>query len=161
MENIFVASTNIFVVYPIFECYLARDYLTASVLAFVGFFSFVSHLAENHKHGMPGVLGVDRCDSYLLNRLDVLGVILTVLRVGYVFLNGIQMTFIFIYEYPYLLFAFFVLVFFNLSSEFDKTPDTKYLYVFLHSVWHIGIFYWLGYTLSIYYWMGAPPSVYN
>ena len=83
MENLIVALTNTPVIYPILISLKAKDYLTIFSLIFVGTFFFLSHLVENHKHGMPGI-GLSSDISYILNRLDVIGVFIVTLRMMYI-----------------------------------------------------------------------------
>lgn len=135
MENVFVALSNFPVVVPLKTCLVRGDTTTALTIGFVGLASFVSHLFENHKHGMPG-LGVSPRTSYYLNRLDVLGCILTVCRFAYVYyhnyggpIKGVDVF--------YLTLAFVALR----ISEYDKyNAGLKWRYVWTHSLWHVSIF---------------------
>ena len=131
MENILVAITNFPVLYPIKVCIKSGDYLTASTFLFVGLASFFSHLVENHKHDMPGILGISPETSYLLNRLDVLGVCLVLARVSYLYLSSI-------FLHLDLLALFLLSSCFNLLSEYSGTVKNRY--IVLHSIWHISIF---------------------
>lgn len=69
MENLLVAVTNLPVILPLYYTWINSDFLSFFVITFVGIFSFVSHLAENHKHGMPGLFAISTSTSYVLNRL--------------------------------------------------------------------------------------------
>lgn len=53
--NLVVALTNITCFYPIYISLFNEDYLTMCCIIFVSFFSFISHLFENYKHGMTGL----------------------------------------------------------------------------------------------------------
>lgn len=70
-ENLIVAVSNFPAIYPIITCYQNQDYITLITIGFVAIASLLSHVVENHKHGMPGI-GVSNQISYLLNRFDVL-----------------------------------------------------------------------------------------
>lgn len=78
--NIFVAATNAPGVLPIMRSYNSRDYLTCGCLIFAVGMSAISHLVENHKHGMPGIPGVNKSISMLTNQLDRAGVVLLTSR---------------------------------------------------------------------------------
>ena len=141
-ENWIVALTNFPVVFPLITCLKRGDVLTAGVIAFVGLASFLSHLVENHKHGMPGAFGgrVSEKTSYYLNRLDVVGCMLTLCRFAglYYFKDGISLIPpLKMIDIWYLVLAFVLLR----VSEYDKyNPKLKGLYVATHSLWHISIF---------------------
>jgi len=145
--NILVASTNIVALYPINTSLSNKDYLTASIITFTAVASFISHLFESHKHGMTG-FGCSPYYSYLLNRLDVFGVIVLGVRVAYhtyfyerieaiLHLNIIAITM------ATLLVGFL--------SEIDKNTDTKLLFVVLHSIWHCMAFWTLNLIMTEVY----------
>ena len=81
MENLFLALTNLPILYPIWRSYQENDLLTFYLLCFLGVASFLSHLVENHKHSMRGI-GFSPRFSYFLNRLDVLGSLLLAARLS-------------------------------------------------------------------------------
>lgn len=83
-ENLLVALSNVLCYYPIRTALQNSDYLTASSIIFVSVFSVVSHLVENHKHGMTGIW-LSKEVSYFLNRLDVLSCFIVIIRFGYLF----------------------------------------------------------------------------
>ena len=58
MENVIVALSNYPAILPINTALDNRDFGTFAVINFVATASFISHLFENHKHGMPGVLNI-------------------------------------------------------------------------------------------------------
>lgn len=140
LENILVAFSNIPCYFPIRTALQNSDSLTASALIFVSSASFLSHLVENHKHGMPGI-GISRQVSYILNRFDVLGCIMVGLRFGCLFYSkyGLSIKPLFLNKQ---LFLFSALSFLFLRiSEHDKyNPKLKYLYIPAHCIWHISIF---------------------
>lgn len=135
LANIFVAVTNFPVVFPVITACGHGDVVTACVITYVGLASFISHLAENHKHGMAGI-GFSREISYFLNRLDVLGCVLTVMRLGYLYYMrygvGIMDS--------RMLILFVPIVFLQIS-EYDKyNPALKNVYILYHSIWHITVY---------------------
>lgn len=80
MLNYIVALSNLPILCPLKLAIMNGDYWTGASIGFVGSMSFISHLIENHKHGMEGI-GLSKQVSYLLNRFDVLGcVIFSVLQ---------------------------------------------------------------------------------
>ena len=73
--------------------------------------------------------------SFLLNRLDVLGCILLIIRFVFLILIGkIHLTFTIIIQ------GIIAFVFLRIS-EYDKSRDTRTRYVITHSIWHIFIFF--------------------
>ena len=144
-ENILVALSNLPSLYPIYLSLNHKDYLTTFSLLFVSTFSFLSHLVENHKHGMPGI-GVPRAISHFLNRLDVLGCLFVSSRLAYLYYNkfgfaiGQHKTLLLIHSLPFIPLRI---------SEYDKyNLNLKPMYIVTHSLWHISIFLSLGSFLS-------------
>lgn len=92
MENLIVALSNFTCLDPIWKSYdQGDDIITFCSISFVSLASFVSHLFECHKHGMPGISGFLNAYpmeevSYVLNRFDVLGVFLLFGRMLYLWL---------------------------------------------------------------------------
>ncbi len=134
--NVIVALSNLSAFRAISLAYEHGDVWTFRALAFVAFFSFVSHLVENHKHGMSGI-GLSQTWSYLLNRMDLLGVFLTAGRFMYLFAQNpsvyINTPYIWIFALP--IWALLA------ASEYDKyNPELRTQYVILHCAWHCCIF---------------------
>jgi hypothetical protein len=140
MENLLVAVTNLPVILPLLVTWNNNDFLSFFVIAFVGFFSFVSHLVENHKHGMPGFFSVSTSTSYLLNRFDVLGVYMTLGRFLYLYSLKFGFSTEFITKHYILIGALTGSFMLNIISEYDKSYETKMLFIITHSIWHISIF---------------------
>lgn len=132
MENWIVASSNAPVIMCIYYAWCNRDFISSMLLAFVGFASFVSHLVENHKHGMPGAIKVSQSASLAWNTLDKIGVFLCVVRGIQLFWNHIPSL--------WLLICMGLSLLLNLISESDKTPATKTRFIILHCAWHVTIF---------------------
>src|SRR5437868_10107233 len=86
MANVLVAITNFPIIFTILMTIKNKDHLTTCILIFLGLSSFISHLFENHKHGMYG-FGVSPKISYILNRFDVIGVWSISLRLSYLYFN--------------------------------------------------------------------------
>lgn len=138
--NIFVAATNFPVFVPVATAMARRDMLTAITISYVGAASFLSHLVENHKHGMPGI-GFSKKTSYLLNRLDVLGCILVGVRFGYLYLVKYGFSIGIILDNKLLFSSFCIPFIFMRISEYDKyNPALKNMYIATHSIWHLTIF---------------------
>ena len=138
MDNLLVAVSNVTVLWPLLTSWYKRDYLTFGSLLFAGASSFISHLFESHKHGMYG-FGCPHHISYLLNRMDVVGVALTTSRLLYLFGNKYGLDFS---TYPWtLIFKFGLSFCLNAISEWDKTPSTKRIFLLSHIPWHLIIFY--------------------
>jgi len=136
MENLVVAASNFTAVLPIYTAFVHRDILTASTLIFVVGASVASHLVENHKHGMPGFFpGFPKDSSYLLTKIDVFACVLVVLRMGpllYPCLAAIPWS-----QWLIAIGLFGLLQ----ASEWDKhNPRYKRRYIFMHCLWHMGVF---------------------
>ena len=69
---------NLPCVLPMITSYKNNDMITFGTIGYVASMSAISHLLENHKHGMPGFFQTNW--SYFFNRLDVIGSILTISR---------------------------------------------------------------------------------
>lgn len=110
-------------------------------MVFVGTFSFLSHLVENHKHVMTGFFEVSKSTSYILNRLDVFGVLLVFARFLYLYGTRFGFSLEFVIKH-YLLTGMLIAAFLlNLLSEYDKIPATKKIFVTTHSMWDVGCLY--------------------
>lgn len=147
MENLFVASTNLPILLPLYLSYENNDYVTGLSLLFLGIFSFTSHLFENHKHCMPG-FGLSKKVSYILNRLDVLGCIILGPRLLYfAYLNPLILSW-------NMMLVLLILGGLNFASEYDKSSlELKNRYILLHSLWHVGIFIWIYVFLLDWYYL--------
>ena len=144
-RNVVVAASNFTCVYPLWKSISVGDYVTSGVLSFVAGASIVSHLAENHKHGMPGI-GWSKRTSYILNRLDVLGCLLTAGRLGYMYYSRYGLTLSPMMDDKLLLATSLIAFGFLRISEFDKSsdPQLRTLYMVTHSIWHVTIFKLIG-----------------
>jgi hypothetical protein len=146
MYNLITAITNITCIFPIYRTYKRNDKITALTLSFVTIASIVSHLAENHKHGMIGLFDVSQHTSWLLNRLDVIGSILTIGRLSYLYyikygLNIIPNTI----QWCLMLSP---LIFLRIS-EYDKyNAELRDMYLVTHSIWHLSVFISMDYYLK-------------
>jgi hypothetical protein len=79
-ENWIAALTNFAAIYPIWITASKGDIISSLFLIHMVVASFVYHLFECHKHGMPGN-GLSPRTSYLLNRWNDLACLLTWLLV--------------------------------------------------------------------------------
>ena len=143
MENVLLAISNWVIYMPMYKSYYADDYLTTLCLLFVGSMSFLSHLVENHKHGMPGI-GFSRKMSYILNRCDVIACIFTLARFGYLSY--------FVSLNKEIYFNALLALICMIISEYDKyNIKLKSRYVYFHIMWHTLIFYSMDMFLEQYY----------
>ncbi|QGR54308.1 putative membrane protein [Moumouvirus maliensis] len=140
LSNIIVGISNLPAYYAIKLSFNNSDYLTCAALSFVFSASFISHLTENHKHGMSGI-GFSPKTSYILNRFDVLGCIINIIRFGYLYYSKYGTNFNVLIENKTLIY-FSLLSFLLLRiSEYDKyNPKLKNIYIMTHCLWHISIF---------------------
>lgn len=146
-KNILVASSNWTCVYPILTAIRKGDYWSAGAVSFVSVFSILSHLVENHKHGMVGITGPFGTGSracavsYYLNRMDVIGCGLVAMRLGYVYYHKYGFSMLPILNNKLILLYCAALIVCNFISEYDKfNPALQHSYIFFHCIWHVGIF---------------------
>lgn len=158
--NFITAFTNFSALYPIKVSIVNGDYTTACVIMIMFLASFISHIAENHKHGM-GDETSSKTLSYILNRIDVAMVFVLSSRICWLLYErfsdeayswGIwSVILVYFPNYKGLLISLALLFICNLLSESEKTIATRTRYVLLHSVWHLGVFGWLGVFLEQVY----------
>lgn len=146
MLNILTAITNITFYYPFLTSITRKDYITGYLILFAACASAISHLFESHKHKMIG-FGTDPRVSYILNRVDVLGVILLVIRILYLakalVIHGIDR------DKLVLIIGLGIPIFLlNLISEMD---EGYYYYLPLHCMWHLSVFLHLDLILNSIY----------
>lgn len=136
--NVVTACTNLVAIWPIRNLIRKQDELTASLLIFAAWASFVSHLLESHKHGSIG-FGFPKPWSLRLNYLDRLGCALLIPRVTYIALTQMR-------NKNLCLFLGCASLCFvaNKISEADHSPLTQTRYLLFHNFWHAGIFATLG-----------------
>lgn len=150
MENIIVASSNFPFIYPTYLSLCSQDFYTFASLSFVSFWSIISHLLENHKHGMPGI-GNSKKISYITNRLDVFGCGLIISRLCYLYYQKYGCSISPIIENKYLVTGLLLPIVFLQISEYDKyNPRRKNSYIIFHSMWHITVFCSLGIFLNTF-----------
>jgi energy-converting hydrogenase Eha subunit G len=142
MENWIIALSNLPALAPLYLALVVhRDLLTTLCLALVATASFVSHLLENHKHGMPGAWpGISAASSIAWNRWDRLGVLLCCTRGAWLFWHKPPTL--------WLLASMLAASGLNLLSEWDKTPETRTFFIVTHSLWHVCIFTCIALYLS-------------
>lgn len=145
MLNLLTTVTNFTAYYPFLTSIHHGDHITATLTAFAGCASAVSHLFESHKHQMSG-FGMDPQISYALNRIDVIGVILLSIRCAQLLFN--KNWWIFLIDHWDLVVLAIPILLMNLISEMDSG---HYYYLPLHCVWHLSIFLLLNkYLLAVY-----------
>ena len=149
MENLVVALSNAPALYPIYISFKNNDYITFNCILFVTLASFISHLFENHKHGMLGIIYINKNVSYLLNRFDVVGCIIVMTRFIYLYYSKYGYNLNLIVENRLYFTALICSFGLNQLSEYDKyNPELKSMYIVTHSIWHISVFCLMGYFLS-------------
>lgn len=147
MENLITTLTNLPMLVPIAKAYQHNDTATFYAILYVFAASFISHLVENHKHGMPGFYPVSTNTSYFWNRLDVLGCFIVGTRFLYLYLKySPSVTFI---DITLTIIAFLL----NAISEYDKyNPDLKWFpYLTFHPIWHLAAAYLMNRFLNKIY----------
>lgn len=146
-RNFVVAASNFTCIYPITKAVANGDYVTAAAISFVSAASIISHLVENHKHGMPGI-GLSKRVSYILNRFDVLGCGLVTCRLGYLYLSkyGLSLS-VFSGNRLLLLGAGMAFLFLRVSEHDKYNAKLRNIYMVTHCVWHLAIFKIIGWFL--------------
>lgn len=134
MENAIVALSNIYAIFPIYNTYKQKDYISCATISFVSLASFTSHLFESHKHGMWG-FGCPQDVSYMLNRFDVIGSFLTSARVAYILYNNMNKL-----TTKNIIMTGIAFMFLRVS-EYDKYNEKlKWMYIPTHCIWHYMVF---------------------
>jgi hypothetical protein len=147
--NLITAFTNVTCVFPLYQSIIQRDWITTCTIGFVAVASFVSHLVENHKHGMVGFFEVGKQTSWILNRFDVVGSIGTISRLLYLYYQkyGTNLTPVKLNPMKWIL-MLMPLVFLRIS-EYDKYNEAlRMRYVVTHSIWHLSVFGSMNYFLE-------------
>lgn len=149
--NLITAFSNISVLYPLYISNEAGDTITTNLLWLMFFASAISHLIENHKHGM-GTKIIPEWVSLAANKIDVLMCIVLVINYSILFCVHYQFDNTFSLVKPFVARPFKIallvllphIYLMNRISESEKTIKTRKRYVILHSLWHFFIFIWLG-----------------
>ena len=137
--NVWMSANNILSIVPIYKSYTKKDYITTGTIGFVSFMSVISHLAENHKHGMLGI-GWRTNTSYILNKLDVAGSIMVIVRFAYLYYNKYGTIIPKVRHRSICLMSLFAVIFMKIS-EYDKYNDQlRSMYIIFHSIWHLSIY---------------------
>lgn len=135
--NIVTAMTNAEAIYPLYVCYKAGDPSMAYLVAVAATASLVSHLFENHKHGMEG-FGFSRRISIATNVVDILASLILIGTVGKMawnlYLKGDSLFLAKIFA------CYGVCNVFLLLNESDYSASTQRRYLVCHNIWHIGVF---------------------
>ena len=161
--NLIVASSNIAFVYPLYVSIQFYPFLMTLLISSCAFFSFFSHLYENHKNDMG--LGIHSQQfSYLLNRLDVISALSlgvytlftivphntgndsslldTMLWFMFIPLNLFRLD-------PTLTMVTIIAAFFGILSETRVGYSSRKAYMFIHCTWHVLVFFVLGQWLML------------
>lgn len=147
--NIVNAASNLPVVGVIKTSLSNKDYLTFGCALFIGIASPLSHLAENHKHGLAGVLGVSEKTSYLLNRMDVAAALTMFLRSLFIYYNRYGLDPTFFSKHKNFTMLLLIAGGLNLISErIPSVANNKIMYTITHSTWHFMIFSLFEYFLK-------------
>ncbi len=148
MENLWMCLNNLPCILPMINSYKNNDMITFSTIGYVASMSAISHLLENHKHGMPGFFTTNL--SYFFNRLDVIGSVLTIIRFLYLYYvkYGFNLQPINKYLIILTLLSFMCL---KISEYDNQNILLKGQYIFFHSLWHISIYPIMDSFLSIIY----------
>ena len=149
--NFITAVTNITCCIPIYYSYINSDIKTMVAISLVSIASIISHLAENHKHGMPGCLNMTHQQSFLLNRLDVLGCLVTIMRFGYLYWKKYSWSLSPLLKNPIRLLCLIAPIILLRISEYDNmNKNLRPRYLFFHSLWHLTIFPSMAYFLNFF-----------
>ena len=161
--NLITSLSNITCILPIYEAYSRNAIYLTIIIINSAFWSFVSHLYENHKHGM-GLKIHSKKFSYYTNMLDGISAFILCYWMSCLLFNYCMKTIEEIFEYKdediIMIFLYIltdkcllrifttILSFFAFSiSQIDESKDTRKIYLIFHSIWHITIF------LNLWFWI--------
>lgn len=141
MENLWMCINNIPAVLPLWSSLKHNDITTFLSVGFVSFMSAISHLVENHKHGMPGWINVSKNVSIITNKLDVLGSFLIITRMTYLYYNkyGIDISML-VSNWKLLLCVMMSVMCLKISEYDNQNVLIKRRYLVLHTIWHVTIY---------------------
>lgn len=148
MKNLIMALSNLPALVPLYIIFCNKeDYTTGIILSLAVIASFISHLLENHKHGMIGYYDVSSMTSYIWNKLDVIFANMVFLRIGYLYFNIYGF---YIYD-PHMIVNFLLIFLIGIFSEYDKyNPNLRNIYMIMHITWHCGIYILLAIFIHYY-----------
>lgn len=130
--NLMTAVTNITAIFPFQYALYHHDTTTAYFIFIAAFSSAISHLFESHKHQMWG-FRMDPYWSWILNRVDVISVIMIVARCIWIVPN--------LYDWSIKNIDWYFIFLSTLALNFVSELDKGYrFYLPLHCMWHILIF---------------------
>lgn len=134
LYNIMMAVSNLTCILPIYCCYTHQDYISMCCIGSLSIFSMISHLIENHKHGMMGIPGISKEQSILFNRLDVLFCYIVIFRLLYLCNYGMLLS-------QYYFMTIIPCCALMVISEYDKyNIQLQTRYLITHSIWHFTVF---------------------
>jgi hypothetical protein len=149
--NFITSVTNFTAYFPIYTSFVNNDIITTSCLSFVATMSTFSHLVENHKHGMSGI-GCSKELSIITNKLDVLGCVIMIGRLGYLYYYKMGFSPKLLCDNKTLFMITLLLFICNKLSEYDnQNVKLRNRYVVLHSIWHMGIYLSINKFLHLIY----------
>lgn len=135
---------------PLRRSYMFDDMVTFGTIGYVSSMSAISHLLENHKHGMPGFIPNSSITSWFFNRLDVLGSALVVLRFSYLYYKKYGFNVKPLTDNITLVIASVLSFMCQRISEYDnKNVSLKNRYLLFHSAWHLSIYPIMDMFLSV------------
>jgi len=98
---------------------------------------------------MPGYLGVSTDASYMLNRLDVIGCSVTVMRLGWLYWKKHGLSVLPVLQNPFKVLCILIPIVFGQISEYDQmNAKLTNRYLFCHSVWHLSVFLSMAFFLN-------------
>ena len=139
--NLITTLTNVTCIFPIYRSFIRRDWITFGVIGFVSVVSAISHLVENHKHGMIGFFPVDPYTSWIFNQIDVLGSILVIGRLIWLFYKKYRTNSAPITSRPKEWLLMLLPIIFLRISEYDKyNRELRSMYLLTRSIWHLSVY---------------------
>lgn len=140
MENIWLAASNVVAIVPAIVFYRQGCILQCIAVALAGLASFIYHLIECDKYGMPGVGIFTSARSH--------AILLTIDRACAVFAMLVCWdTGALMYYWPIAVIAFTMLAVSEIAPVYFNGRYKKEIYCAPHHVWHVCIFY-LAYAIA-------------
>jgi len=131
LTNTFMALTNLVALPSIIQLFQQTRYVEFFVVFGAAISSFIYHLIEHHKHGMPGIGYFDSrfWHIFFLN-MDRVFAFLTVIILAYYNPNAIT-------KKRIIFTGLIALVFMTLSETLYRPVRYQKQYIILHTIWHI------------------------
>ena len=136
MENILVASTNLYGIAAIINCYKHRNLFDGIMIAMPMIASTFYHLAEHSKHFMPG-FAMHKFERKMLN-YDRFFAVISMAYFGIKYIERIKNSNILI---PLIIAMVSGYISEHIKHDHSIESIHKSIYMITHAIWHISLFH--------------------